>query len=263
MRPASLFNTKAKWLASWPAADASAPQEDDVTIVLPKAMRRAPAVAAALENEDIDLAAVHTAPDDKGLADLLDAPPTHDAATQSVDPPFPQLLPAAAVGVTRGEVQGMMQQILAAVNRTQHQPPGPEPSQQSRGGRRYHAEGRAQVATAFANHQSLAACQETRRTVCAHRDDLLRDPIKYREDCAWKTERVGILPDRDTMEARGEAQHAKIEALEEQIGGLQKKNRAREAEHKRREAEANRRKWKGGPRGAATGGASKCPQCGA
>ncbi|KAA8913998.1 hypothetical protein FN846DRAFT_902452 [Sphaerosporella brunnea] len=85
-----VLQSKDMWLTSWPVADDLSSGGED------------------------DLANVIEAADDTGLVDLLDAPPTHDAANQSVAAPFPQPLPPVAFGVTRGKVQGMMQQILDA-----------------------------------------------------------------------------------------------------------------------------------------------------
>ncbi|KAA8913958.1 hypothetical protein FN846DRAFT_1018493 [Sphaerosporella brunnea] len=96
--------SKAEWLTSWPVAHASAPLDENVAFVLPKAIRRGPD-EAALDNEDDNLAYIQDAHDDNGLADLLDAPPPQDVANQSVAAPIPEPPP-----------QGMLQQILAAVN---------------------------------------------------------------------------------------------------------------------------------------------------
>ncbi|KAA8912558.1 hypothetical protein FN846DRAFT_994062, partial [Sphaerosporella brunnea] len=105
------LQSKAKWLTSWPVAHAPAPLDENVAFVLPEAMRRAPDEAAALDNEDDDLADIHDAHDDNGLADIL------DVANQSVAAPIPVPPPRAPVAVTPQEVRAIIrQEILAAVN---------------------------------------------------------------------------------------------------------------------------------------------------
>ncbi|KAA8898299.1 hypothetical protein FN846DRAFT_991627 [Sphaerosporella brunnea] len=205
------LQSKAKWLTSWPVADAPARLDEHVAFVLPKAMRRAPDEAAAPpeDNEDIDQADAIEAAEDSGLADLSDAPQPHDAAPHNV---FPQPPSPAPDGVTREEFQAIMQPILAGVN-----------------------EMREAAVTQKAGAASLPDANGTIKEAERNGWELRLAAVEAQREgfrAAWRTKRAGMLLDLHRNDA-------KIKALKTRLEALKKEKRPREAEDKRSDAEAH------------------------